>query len=152
VSPNGSTTARLRLASALGVPRQVGHPVTHHVVKSVRVPFMIDWIRARWNPTVVSCFRHPLEVIASSLEVDLARGSGRNLLDRTSLAARSYATDVYGAPEPTGDDPVPYVAWWIGLIMSRLDDIRRAHPEFHVVEHEHVCDDPVGRFRELVAA
>jgi hypothetical protein len=37
-------------------------------------------------------------------------------------------------------------------VMSVLDDARRAHPEFHLVEHQVVCEDPVGRFRELAGA
>ena len=152
ISPDQRLTVRLRLAGLLGVPRHVGDPAVHHVVKSVRAPLMLDWIRARWNPTVVICFRHPLEVVASVLEAGFVGPTGKDLLERMSAAARSYGTDVYGVPEPTGDDPVAYTAWRVGLVMSALDDARRAHPEFHLVEHGVVCEDPVGRFRELAAA
>jgi hypothetical protein len=152
VCPDQRLTVRLRLAGLLGVPRHVGHPAVHHVVKSVRAPFMLDWIRARWNPTVVICFRHPLEVVASVLEAGFVGPTGKDVLEKMSVAARSYCTEVYGVPEPTGDDPVAYVAWRVGLVMSALDDARRAHPEFHVVEHEVLCEDPVGHFRELAAA
>lgn len=150
--PDARVLLRLRLAGALGVPKHLGYPVTHRVVKSVHAPLMIDWIRARFEPTVVICLRHPLEVVASFLEADLVHGTGRDLLERMSAPARSYGTDVFGVPEPTGDSPVSYVAWRVGLVMSVLDEARRAHPEFHVVEHEDVCEDPVDRFRELVDA
>ena len=113
---------------------------------------MVDWIRARWSPTIVVCFRHPFDVLAGFLAIGILRGSGKALIQQMSAAARAYGTDFYGVPVPTGDNPVPYVAWRVGLVMSVLDDACRANPTFHVVEHEQTCDDPVGRFRELVSA
>lgn len=147
-------TPRLRLAAALGVPRHLSPDVEreHVVVKSVRVPFMLDWIRARWNPTVVVCFRHPLDVVASVLAVGNVGHSAEAIEQRLPPAARDYGTDHYGVPFPDDADRVRCLAWRVGLVMSRLDDARRANPEFHVVEHSRICEDPPARLRELVDA
>lgn len=151
-SPAGRVVPRLRVAGALSVPMHVRGPVEHHVVKSVWAPLMIEWIVARWSPAVVICFRHPLDVVASFVEMGLVRRTGQDLLARMSPAARSCGRDTFGVPEPEGDDPVPYVAWQVGVVMSALDLARRRNPAFHVVEHDDLCTDPIGRFRELVDA
>lgn len=149
-SPTGRVSPRLRVAAALSAPMQLREPVEHHVVKSVWAPLMVDWIVARWSPVVVICLRHPLDVVASFVEMDLLRGTGEDLLARMSAAARSCGRDTFGVPEPEGDDPIPYVAWQVGVVMSTLDLARRRHPGIRVIDHEDLCTDPVGRFRELV--
>jgi hypothetical protein len=152
LAPNAQITLKVRLGAALAVPKHTGHPVQHHVVKSVLSPFMLDWIRARWDPIVVICFRHPLDVVASFIDAGLARGAGRDVIARMSPESRAYGAEIYGVPEPSGDNLVEFVAWRVGLVMSVLDDARFKHPQFHVVEHEAVCADPVGQLRTLVDA
>jgi hypothetical protein len=147
-------TPRLRLAAALGVPRHLDPTVerANIVVKSVRAPFMLDWIRARWDPSVVVCFRHPLDVVASVLAAGNVGRSATAVFRRLPRDAREVGTDRYGVPFPTRDDRVEAIAWRVGLVMSYLEDECRAHPEFHVVEHARICEDPSVRLRELVAA
>jgi Sulfotransferase family len=147
-------TLRLRLVAACGVPAHTAAAMEaeHHVVKSVHAPLMIEWIRARWDPVVVVCFRHPLDVVASAVEARIAGGSAANLMRLLTPETRAVGTDHYGVPLPSGDDQAPYVAWRVGLVMSALDDACRDHPEFHVVDHEQVCANPVDRLRELVDA
>jgi len=147
-------TLRLRLTAACGVPAHGGSAMEaeHHVVKSVYAPLMIEWIRARWDPVVVVCFRHPLDVVASAVEARIARGSVATLVRLLSPEARALGTDHYGVPMPSGDDQAPYVAWRVGLVMSELANACRVNPEFHVLDHEEVCESPVERLRELVGA
>ncbi len=147
-------TPRLHLAAVLGVPRHLA-PIAareHFVVKSVRAPFMLDWIRARWDPTVVVCFRHPLDVIASVLDAGNVGRTADAITRRLPQAARDYGTDHCGVPFPTGDDRCEFLAWRVGLVMSRLDEECRANPGFHVVEHSRICEDPPTRLRELADA
>jgi hypothetical protein len=47
---------------------------------------------------------------------------------------------------------VEFLAWRAGLVMSRLEDACRANPEYHVVEHSRICEDPPARLHELVDA
>jgi hypothetical protein len=146
-------TVRLRLAAALGVPPHIkgGSAFEHHVVKSVHAPFMVDWLRARWDPAVVVCFRHPLDVVASAIEA----GTGARTLDVLRMLSRealAIGTEGYGVPLPAADEHVARAAWRAGLVMSALAGACRAHPEYHVVQYEQVCANPVGRLRELVDA
>jgi len=113
---------------------------------------MLDWITARWDPVVVVCFRHPLDVVASVIEAETGGRTGGAIRRLLSPDALTIGTDRYGVPLPVGDDQLPYTAWRVGLVMSALTDACRAHPEFHVVHHEQVCEHPVDRLRELVEA
>lgn len=139
-------TPGLRVARALAVPWSV-KGATHQVVKSIRVPFALEWVVARWQPDVILCRRHPLDVVASQLELGHYRD-----LDWLAPSARRLAIERYGIAEPTTDDGLTCLAWRIGLSMSVLDDARRAHPEFHVVDHEVLCADPLAEFRRLFDA
>jgi hypothetical protein len=146
-------SVRIRLAAALGVPRHAEGPVVpqHHVVKSVHAPLMVEWIRAQWDPAVVVCFRHPLDVVASAVAAGNLGMSGESIVRRLSPAARQRGTESYGVPMPTSNK-VRCIAWRVGLVMSALADACREHPEFHVVEHAVTCEDPVHRLHELVDA
>ena len=113
----------------------------------MRVQFALDWLRANWDPTVVVCRRHPLDVVASSLALDIPPE-----LDWLAPEARAHATEQFGVPEPSTDDPVTCMAWRTGLLMSVFDEHLRAHPEVHVADHEHLCEAPVERMHELVSS
>jgi hypothetical protein len=149
----GRLTARLRVAAALGVPIGTVRDTTpeHRVVKSVHAPLMIEWIRARWDPVVVVCFRHPLDVVASAVAAGNLGRSGASIVGRIPLAARRLGTEHYGVPMPT-DDLVSCIAWRVGLVMSSLAESCEANPQFHVVDHATTCEDPVRRLQELVRA
>jgi hypothetical protein len=110
---------------------------------------MIGWITERWNPAVVVCFRNPLDVVASFLSVGLFH---ERLIGGLSTEARTLGTGFYGVSIPADDNPVPLVAWRVGLVMSALSDACRVNGAFHAVEHDETCEDPVGRLRALVAA
>jgi hypothetical protein len=139
-------TLRLRLVGLTAVPPHLGRHVEHQVVKSVRLPFALEWVAARWQPAVVVCFRHPLDVVASALALQWSY-----TLDSVPPALRSRAAG-YGVDVPVSDDLVTCTAWWVGMYMSALDEVVRTHPEFHAVDHAEVCDDPVAEFRRLIDA
>jgi hypothetical protein len=137
-------STRLRLAGALAVPRHLPHETRHRVVKSVRAHNMVEWIVANWHPTVVVCRRHPLDVVASRMD----------LVDRVPIGEvapemRSEARHRYGVEIPAVNDDVAVLAWRVGVQMSELDELLVTHPQFHAVDHEAMCADPVGRFHAL---
>jgi hypothetical protein len=140
---------RLRVAHACAVPRhlRLREPSRHRVVKSVRAQLMLEWVLANWSPRVVVCRRHPLDVVASRLEMDV--------FPIVPDAVMRHVYDVgmrrFGVEQPPADR-VLHHAWSVGANMSVLDDAVRAHPEFAVVDHEDLCADPIGRFRALAGA
>jgi hypothetical protein len=142
-----SERVRLRLAGQLAVPRHADPPVAHNVVKSVRVTFAIDWLRERWDPVVVLCMRHPLDVVASRLRVH-ARAAGRP----ADPATRRYAMEEFGVGVPERDDAVTWAAWVTGLMMSAVDRARVGDRPPVIADHERICADPVGELRSLTEA
>jgi hypothetical protein len=137
---------RLRVTAALAVPRHLPAPTRHRVVKSVGSHFMVDWIAAHWKPTVVVCRRHPLDVVASRLA--LWDPGGGDVTD----SERDEANRRYGVKIPLANDHLAACAWGVGVQMSAFDDALRANPQYHVVDHEDLCRDPVGQFRSLARA
>ena len=59
---------------------------------------------------------------------------------------RNEARRRYGVEIPAANDEVAVLAWRVGVQMSALHDVLVANPQFHVVDHEAMCADPVRRF------
>jgi hypothetical protein len=152
LSSDRRLSMRLRLAAALAVPRHLKPGFDHHIVKSVQAALTLAWITARWDPVVVACFRHPLDVVASSIEAGVGAECGIAITRLLSPEALAIGTDRYGVPLPDGDERVPHMAWHVGLAMSALADACHANPAYHVVDHEQVCAHPVKGLRALVDA
>jgi hypothetical protein len=138
---------RLRLVAALAVPRNLPPGTRHRIVKSIRSQFMVEWIDENWKPAVVVCRRHPLDVVASRMEMQYRARPGL-----VSQATRDQARLRYGIEIPASDGHAAAYAWGVAVQMSALDDALRANPHFHAVDHEDLCLDPVGRFRNLASA
>jgi hypothetical protein len=133
----------LRLAGRLAIPRS-NPQARHRIVKSVRVALALDWLCERWNPTVLICRRHPLDVVASKVETGHV---DRN--EDLSAAARAFARTRFGVAEPFTDEALACTAWRVGFLMSVLDAAVLAHPGFHTIDHEDLCRDPLGQLRRL---
>jgi hypothetical protein len=145
----GATGARAsvtaRVVGALAVPAHFEAPgPARRVVKSVQLPFALDWVAARVQAQVVVCCRHPLDVVASARGLNWGSPVGRI---SPALRAQSLA---WGVDLPAPDDPVVGIAWTVGMQMSALDASAGAHPEYHVVDHATLCEDPAREFRKLV--
>lgn len=90
---------RLRLAAALAVPRNLPAGTRHRVVKSIRSQFMVEWISVNWEPAVVVCRRHPLDVVASQMEMQFRSRP-------VAQAVRDEAKRRYDVEIPSTDDQV----------------------------------------------
>jgi hypothetical protein len=138
-------TPRLRMVITLAVPRYLPPGTQHHVVKSTRLAYSLDWVAANWQPTIVVCRRHPLDVVASRLEL-----FGEEPIEWIGATARARAADDFGVEEPPPRQYVACTAWRVGVVMSRFDAAADRDPHVRVAEHAELCADPVGRFRALV--
>lgn len=115
------------------------------VVKSVHAPLAVAWIAARLGPRMVVVERHPLNVVASWLEL----GWGDCALS-SNPGVRRRLEDPLGLPElPPDHSPLAGVAWEIGLFTSALRAAAQAHPEWSTVSHEALCRDPAAGFAGL---
>lgn len=144
-SPANPLPAKLRLATRLAVPLQPGSHGRRIVAKTVHAVLCLDWIEAHWDVATIVVTRHPLNVLASWLDLDLA-DRDRDL-DRSERVRARY-TDRWGVAVPTGPPGgLERASWQLGVFLGALEGSggrRRT-----VVSHEDVCRDPVPRFRSL---
>jgi len=121
-------------------PRQV-------IVKSVNACLSIEWVVARFAPTVVITVRNPMAMVSSWRDI--------GIVDPDVLTAhplvRERFIDEYSLPEPPGPtaDPLLHIAWTVGLEVFALKLACDRHPDWRVVEHEEMCADPHRAFRAL---
>jgi hypothetical protein len=147
--PGGRRSRRLRVVTRLAGPRYSARGAAHLVVKSVTVPLALEWIAARTGASVVLVRRNPLDVIASRVALGpMFLGNVLDYVDEQSVASRLARWNA--PPRPAQTDRFANFVWMAGFTMSAYDEVAAAHPEFHVVDHESLCADPVRRFRRLV--
>jgi hypothetical protein len=158
----GGEKSRLRPAAklALRIPKGIRNPLTRQAARlSLRVPsnrkrtivktvgalFSLDWLIARYSPSVVAIQRNPLNVVSSWRELKI------QLFD---LATRPAVHERYLRPlgiEPPAPDTteIGRIAWHVGLLTHVVGEAVDRHPHWPVVTHEDLCTEPVAAFREV---
>jgi hypothetical protein len=136
---------RLRVLTALARPPSFREGRGLPVVKSVHAPLAVEWVAERFSPRVVLIRRHPMNVLASWVELgwgDAALHS--NPVVRSALGDRLHLPEL--SPDATA---LSRVAWQVGLFTSATHDALSRHPEWVDLVHDRVCLDPPGQFRAL---
>jgi len=141
-----AATLRLRAVRALAQadPLPRGTP-RHVVVKSAHGPLAVEWIASQFQPQVVVVGRHPLNIVASWMEL----GWGGCSLDTNPKIVERYVRRWDLPALPPTCSRLSRVAWEVGLLLSVLRSSAEAHPEWRLVSHEQMCSDPTGQFQEL---
>jgi Sulfotransferase family len=116
------------------------------VSKSIHLQLAVEWLVSAFDVEVLVLFRHPANVLASWMEVNLK--DGRNTTLETRADVRRRYVDRWGVPLP-GPDPLERMCWRIGLLLAALEESAGRHPEWHRRGHERLCDDPAAEFRQL---
>ncbi len=116
------------------------------VAKSIHLPLALEWLDDAFPVDVLVLLRHPANVLASWMTVNLKDARNATLETRPEIRARFV--DRWGVPLP-GDDPVERMSWRIGLLLAALEEAVGRHPTWHVRVHEALCVDPVAAFRGL---
>lgn len=116
------------------------------VAKSIHLQLALEWLVSSFDVDVLVLRRHPANVLASWMEVNLK--DGRNSTLETRSDVRRRYVDRWGVPLP-GSDPVERMSWRIGLLIAAMDEAVDRHPEWHRRTHERLCDDPGAEFRRL---
>jgi hypothetical protein len=144
---SGRPTARLRAAGRLARPPLVGGDVGpgRVVAKSVHAPLAAGWLSHRFDVEVLVVLRHPANVLASWLELDLP-DRDRHLED--VAAVRDRYIERWGVPAPA-PAPLDRAVWQLGLMTAALEEACDHHPRWHLRVHEDLCADPEGEFRRL---
>lgn len=141
---NPHLSFRLRLVTLGARPPSRRLGTGRVLVKSVYAPLALGWVAARFDPQVVLALRHPLNVVASWVEL----GWGGCALETNPAVRRRLAH--WGLPH-LGPRPTPLqrVAFEVGLFTCELEGWRARRPDWPVAEHEALCLDPTGGFRAL---
>jgi hypothetical protein len=138
---------RLRLVQALATPPSYGGG-TQVIVKSVHASLAVEWIAWRWEPRVLVIRRHPLDIVASHIELgwfDAALDLRCDQVgDRPGLGHLPWVP-----PLERTASPLARVAWQVGLFTWALEVALDRNPDWHVVNHEDLCRNPERAFRDL---
>ena len=137
-------TITVRMLAAEPSHEQVG---SHVLVKSVYVPLCLEWITERWSPEVIVSTRHPYNIVSSWMSLGYT-GHG---LDTNPLVERLYVEPLDLPRLPRNASWIQRISWEVGLLGSVLAAAVRNHPEWHVVHHEDLCENPSANFQRLCA-
>ena len=150
----GRPSPRLRLAGRLARPPRAvagsegsGRRV---VAKSVHAPLAAEWLADRLAVSVVVVLRHPANVLASWLALDLP-DRDRHL--ETVTAVREHYLERWDvAPPGRGAGALDRAVWQLGLLTAALEEAADGHPQWLVRRHEELCARPEDEFRRLYQA
>lgn len=135
---------RLHFVSGLAEPPGFRHADAQTVVKSVHVSLALEWIAQRFRPKVLVVLRHPLNILASHIEL----GWHDSGLDTQPLL-HPAVTDLPLPALPPGASDVARMTWQIGASLTALELAAQRNPRWHVVTHEVLCRDPQRGFRAI---
>jgi len=141
----GRLTPSLRVAGILAALPRGASPPGISVVKSVHACLGVEWLAARFEVDVLVILRHPANVLASWLDLDLP-DRDRDLGALSRVQERFVRP--WGVPAPGASD-LERAIWELGLLTCALEQAASKHPEWHVRTHEQLCSDPEAQFRAL---
>jgi hypothetical protein len=129
-------------------PEAGPRPTGRIVAKSIHAQLATEWLATQFDLDVLILLRHPANVLASWLEMNLKDARNSTLETRPEIRARYL--EPWGVPLP-GPDPVERMSWRIGLLTAAIEDASSRHPDWHLRTHESLCTDPTAEFRRLYA-
>jgi len=116
------------------------------VAKSIHAQLSVEWLADEFDIDVVLLLRHPANVLASWLELNLK--DSRNTTLENSAAIRARYLEPWGVPPP-GPEPIERMSWRIALLTAVIEDASTRHPDWLVRVHEQLCVDPAVEFKRL---
>ncbi len=119
------------------------------LIKDVHSLLALEWFHHHFAPRIVVVLRHPLAVADSWFRV----AKGKNQLAYSRLLGQSTLLEDHLQPFAAHLRAVDNFwsrmgAYWAACYHVVLQQQRR-HPDWVVVRHEDLLEDPVARFREL---
>jgi sulfotransferase family protein len=146
-------SVRLRAAERLAVPERPPGDAIDLVAKSVYAQLSLEWIAARFELTAVIVLRHPLNVLSSWRRMQWLDRTRNDMLDELDPKARRELAAKLGVAQLSSHaSPLARAAWLFGVLTSSLLATAERRPEWHVVAHEQLCEQPHEAFRELFAS
>ena len=142
----GADTYPLRLRAAMRLAANGSAHVDRSViVKSVHSALALDWVAARWDPTVLIVIRSPLNVLASYRDLDMP-DQDRRLYEQQGVKHRLVSLGVPMIQEDAS--PLSRSAWQLALLMTSLLASAERHG-WPVLVHDEACIAPSTVFPGL---
>jgi hypothetical protein len=146
----GQASPLMQLAGALGSRPRYRRPGSPHdprrlLVKTVHLPLAVEWLASEFDVDVVVLLRHPANVLASWISLDLNDQFAR-LDDRPAIRRR--IDEARGIPAPR-TDPLARMVWQIAVLNLGLEEAAARNPTWVVRTHEDLCVDPMAKFEVL---
>jgi hypothetical protein len=113
-------------------------------VKTVFLPLAVEWVTNEVDADVLVLLRHPGNILASWMTLDLNLEFTR-LDDHPTIRRRIEEKQI----PPPGTDPLDRMIWHIGVLNASLEEAAARHPKWLVRVHEDLCVDPEAKFRRL---
>jgi len=146
----GRFSPLMEVAGAIGarLPRPPVLPLAGQrlLVKTVHAGLAVEWLASEFELKVLVLLRHPGNVLASWISLDLTDRFVR-LDEQPRIRHRVGA----GAIPPAGTEPLERMVWQIGVLSLALEEAASRHPSWVVRTHDELCVDPPARFRQLYA-
>ncbi len=117
------------------------------LVKTVHAQLALEWLAEEFEFDVLVLLRHPGNVLASWLALDL---NDQFVRLEENPAVRSRFLDPWGVTAP-GPDPLERMIFTIGVLSTALEAVASRNPRWLIRTHEQVCSDPVQEFKRLYA-
>jgi Sulfotransferase family len=145
-APHPRVRLRVRATARLARPPSAPSAAERVMVKSVHAALSSEWLAALTDPEVVVVVRHPLNVVASWMDL------GYEACAIHRPAVRHWYMERLGIEEPLlQSSRLARVAWEVGLLLFALHEAAGEHPEWTPASHDALCRDPVGSFRTLTS-
>jgi hypothetical protein len=151
ISDPAAAPRTVRVAARLAVPERPPAHDGNLVVKSVHAQLALEWIASRFPVNVLVVLRQPLNVLSSWKEMGWLH-DGSDPLGELDPASARQLEEAFDLPRTDAASPVEQAAELIGLLNAALVDGARRHPEWTVVAHEELCEQPHESFRAAAAA
>jgi Sulfotransferase family len=123
-------------------------PASRIVAKSIHAQLSVEWLADEFDIDVLLLLRHPANVLASWMELNLK--DARNTTLETRPEIRSRYLEPWGVPQP-GPDPIERMSWRIGLLTAAIEQASSHNPDWIIRTHERLCTDPLKEFRQVYA-
>jgi hypothetical protein len=132
------------LTPVAAIARRRRPSTEHQMVKTVRANQSVEWIADRFSPFVIIVWRNPLNALPGLMARDTRMGEVG-----PGIVARLRETEAW-PPPPL--ETFERAAWNTCARMTPLIQAAGRHPEWLVVQHEALCEDPVPAFQRVFDA
>ena len=115
------------------------------IVKSVHSVLSIDWLMNTFNIRLVVLVRHPANVIASYLKMNMS-DADREV--KVPEIGQNHIKE-YIMERNLRDDKLGRMAIQVCSFYKYIELMTNKHSQIKLIKHEDLCQDPVGKFKDL---